>query len=135
MTLHGVVSPESPPAAKCAKLHARATSSIRCQGYLARKKTPTPLGEGSQLRLAKVAMGAMLRKMLRHVGDPRGLSRSPQLLLACREREFFIDSLLVRTHFIIVMIRWTGLAPWEFEFPFPGSLTFTFLSCLHATVV
>ena len=21
------------------------------------------------------------------------------------------------------MIRWTGLVPWEFEFPFPGSLT------------
>ena len=34
---------------------------------------------------------------------------------------------LVRIHFIIVMIRWTGLAPWEFEFPFPGSLTSTFL--------
>jgi len=30
-------------------------------------------------------------------------------------------------HFIIVMIKWTGLAPWEFEFPFPGSLTSTFL--------
>ena len=30
-----------------------------------------------------------------------------------------IDDLLVRIHFIIVMIRWTGLAPWEFEFPFP----------------
>ena len=30
--------------------------------------------------------------------------------------EFFIDNLLVRIHFIIVMIRWTGLAPWEFEF-------------------
>ena len=44
-----------------------------------------------------------------------------------REREFFIDNLLVRIHFIIVMIRWTGLAPWEFEFPFPGSLTSTFL--------
>ena len=43
------------------------------------------------------------------------------------ERDFFIDSLLVRIHFIIVMIRWTGLAPWEFEFPFPGSLTSTFL--------
>jgi len=43
------------------------------------------------------------------------------------EREFFIDNLLVRIHFIIVMIRWTGLAPWEFEFPFPGSLTSTFL--------
>ena len=40
-----------------------------------------------------------------------------------REREFFIDNLLIRIHFIIVMIRWTGLAPWEFEFPFPGSLT------------
>ena len=42
-------------------------------------------------------------------------------------REFFIDNLLVRIHFIIVMIRWTGLAPREFEFPFPGSLTSTFL--------
>ena len=29
-------------------------------------------------------------------------------------REFFIDNILVRIHFIIVMIRWTGLAPWEF---------------------
>ena len=43
------------------------------------------------------------------------------------EREFFIDNLLVRIHFIIGMIRWTGLVPWEFEFPFPGSLTSTFL--------
>ena len=42
------------------------------------------------------------------------------------EREFFIDNQLVRIQFIIVMIRWTGLAPWEFEFPFPGSLTSTF---------
>ena len=46
---------------------------------------------------------------------------------AHREREFFIDNLLVRIHRIIVMIRWTCLAPWEFEFPFPGSLTSTFL--------
>ena len=29
------------------------------------------------------------------------------------EREFFIDNLLVRIHVIIVMIRWTGLAPWR----------------------
>ena len=42
-------------------------------------------------------------------------------------REFFIDKLLVLVHFIIVMIRWTGLAPLEFEFPFPGSLASTFL--------
>jgi len=44
------------------------------------------------------------------------------------EREFFIGNLLVRIHVIIVMIRWTGLAPWEFEFPVPGSLTSTFLA-------
>ena len=50
------------------------------------------------------------------------------------EREFFIDNLLVRIHFIIVMIRWTGLAPWEFEFPFPGSLTSTFLDIVHKTL-
>jgi len=25
------------------------------------------------------------------------------------------------------MIRWTGLAPWELDFPFPGSLTSTLL--------
>jgi len=30
------------------------------------------------------------------------------------EREFYIDNLLVRIHFIIEMIWWTGLAPWEF---------------------
>ena len=32
------------------------------------------------------------------------------------------------------MIRWTGLAPWEFEFRFPGSLTFTFLEDCGAGV-
>ena len=36
------------------------------------------------------------------------------------EREFFIDNLLVRIHFIIVMSRCTGLAPWDFESPFPA---------------
>jgi len=46
-------------------------------------------------------------------------------LQVCLERELFFDNLLVRIHVIIVMIRWTGLAPWEFEFPFPGSLTCT----------
>ena len=39
-------------------------------------------------------------------------------LLRVLERELFIDNLLVRIHCIILMIRWTGLAPWEFEFPF-----------------
>ena len=35
-----------------------------------------------------------------------------------RQREFFIDNLLVRIQFIIVTIKWTGLATWDFEFPF-----------------
>ena len=43
------------------------------------------------------------------------------------EREFFVDKLLVRIHFVIMMIRWTGLAPLESKFTFPGSLTSTFL--------
>ena len=62
-------------------------------------------------------MGHLLVRRVADAHHPHHLS----------EREFFIDNLLVRVHFIIVMIRWTGLAPWEFEFPFPGSLTSTFL--------
>ena len=42
------------------------------------------------------------------------------------EREFFIDNLMVRIHSIIVMMRWTGLAPKEVGSPFPGSLVSTF---------
>ena len=61
-------------------------------------------------------------------GDQRGRVDAPHgTFLAAGEREFFIDNLLVRILFIIEMIWWTGLAPWEFEFPFPGSLTSTFL--------
>ena len=43
------------------------------------------------------------------------------------ERKFIVDNLLVRIQCIIVIIRWTGLAPWKFEFSFPGSLTPTIL--------
>jgi len=32
-----------------------------------------------------------------------------------KDADLLIDNLLVRIHFIIVMIRWTGLAPWEFR--------------------
>ena len=41
----------------------------------------------------------------------------PRRLPPPAERQFFIDNLLVRIHFIIVVIRWTGLAPWEFDPP------------------
>ena len=64
------------------------------------------------------------------LGGGGGEARQERIGLApCHlpQREFFIDNLLVRIPFILVMIRWTGLAPWEFESPFPGSLTSTFL--------
>ena len=47
--------------------------------------------------------------------------------------EFCMDNLLVRIHFIIVIIWWPGLAPWEFEFPFPDSLISTVLDELKKT--
>ena len=62
----------------------------------------------------------LLKKSLFWDGAPPLLE--PQLTL--REREFFIDNLLVRIH---RCFWWTGLAPWEFEFLFPGSLISTFL--------
>ena len=43
------------------------------------------------------------------------------------DKEFFIDNLLIRIHFMIEMIWWTSLAQWELEFPFPDSLIYTFL--------
>ena len=49
------------------------------------------------------------------------------------KREFFIDNLLVRIHFIILMTWWTGLAPWEFEFPLPSSLTSALLDPRETT--
>ena len=68
------------------------------------------------------------QRVLELFADTGARKRGPELAaFLTREREFFIDNLLVRVHFIIVMIKWTGLAPWEFEFLFPGSLTSTFL--------
>ena len=63
-----------------------------------------------------------------HAVTTRSDHKNVSSCIGCAEREFFIDNLLVRIHLIIVMIRWTGLAPSEFEFPFPGSLTSAFLA-------
>ena len=69
-----------------------------------------------------------VRYKLVNLGAGPGLSEKNEVLdLFRREREYFIDHLLVRIHFIIVMMRWTGLAPAKFELPFSGSLTSTFL--------
>ena len=53
--------------------------------------------------------------------------KTRQVLPALPEREFFVDNLLVRIHFVTEMIWLTDLAPWEFEFPFPGGLISTTL--------
>ena len=58
---------------------------------------------------------------------PRSVPARLRVTPTPREKEFSIDNLLVQIHSIIVMIKRTGLAPWEFEFTFPGSLTSTFL--------
>ena len=56
-------------------------------------------------------------------GRPAVGSCSRNGLVVCCVACTFIDNILVRIHLIIVMIEWTGLAPWEFEVPFPSSLT------------
>ena len=45
-------------------------------------------------------------------------------------RELFLDNLVVRIHFIVEIIWWTGLALWEVEFPLSSSLVSTFLNTL-----
>ena len=65
-------------------------------------------------------------RVLELAGDAHGDTHHDQRC-ACGEREFFIGNLQVRILLIIEMIWWTGLTPWEFKLPFPGSLIFTFL--------
>jgi hypothetical protein len=42
----------------------------------------------------------------------------PEAELEALKGDFFVDNLLVRIRIIIVMFRWTGLAPWEFSIHF-----------------
>jgi len=42
-----------------------------------------------------------------------------------KERNVSIDNLLIRIHFIIKRIWWTGLAAWEVEFAFSLQVTAT----------
>ena len=94
------------------------------------------LGDG-RFRLSKVPLYYRLSEVHLYVLEVPLEGRHLKLCLAPsvdrpqhvpareREREFFIDNLLVRIH----RCFWcTGLAPWEFESPFPGSLISTFLT-------
>ena len=77
--------------------------------------------------VAAVAMMQGACTLLRPDGRITSLRLGLNTVTNVAEREFFVGTLQVRIHFIIVMIWWTGLAPCEFEFSFPGSLTSTFL--------
>jgi len=57
-------------------------------------------------------VGAVLGEVLLEGFDARvHQPGAPRQRVVPEERDFFIDNLRVRVHFIIVMIRWTGLAP------------------------
>ena len=82
------------------------------------------------MRKARRRDHLVLRQSSPHPSQFLFVEPSPAL---CQVRDLFIDNLLVQIHYDIVMIRWTGLAPWEFEFPFPGSLTSSFLELCQVT--
>ena len=72
---------------------------------------------------------------LREHSWPCNLLHMRNVIQRRAERVFFIHNLLVRIHFGIVVMRWTDLAPCQLEFPFPGSLTSTFLCFCGWTTV
>ena len=74
--------------------------------------SPTPglLVNPTPLALHLFALSAENQLELR--SDPRLFPFRTRAVPDAHQRELFIDNLLVRIHFINVMIRWTGLAPW-----------------------
>ena len=87
--------------------------------------------QGQNLALARASFSTKVFKTLQIFPSllDSGYFHVPQVMRvsSSRERGFLTDNLLGRIHFIIVIIRGTGLAHWELEFPFPGSLTSTLL--------
>ena len=71
---------------------------------------------------------AMRCPTLEFVSVGSALREAPYMYEQPRKRKLRIDNLLIQIHSNVEMIRWTGLAPWELEFPFPGGLTSTFRS-------
>jgi len=73
------------------------------------------LSLGDNFRLKRVRMTSLGPTLSRFSVPGKQMGAHRHIEAMFRERECFIVNLLVRIHFIIVMIRWTGLAPWEFE--------------------
>ena len=63
----------------------------------------------------------MIKEKKKKIHDAPTPAHSGRVRSLGAHREFVIDNLLVRFRFVVVMIRWTGLASWEFEFPFPST--------------
>jgi len=88
-----------------------------------------PRGKGNTLGILNGRIACPLCLDLPHATGRRFTRHFPTRKVSVRsERDLFLDNLVVRIPFIIVMIRWAGLAPWEFELSFPGSRTSTFLA-------
>ena len=105
---------------------ARAASSPACGGWVSGAASTPGLFPG--IRGSELDKSRICREVWVSYGTtPNGTRYRP-----CAERALFMDNILVQIHFIRVMMRWTGLAPLEFEFPFPGSLTSTFLELLQS---
>ena len=99
------------------------------RGYLAHKNPPPPLHHRRALGIGLLQSPRggrfRIRKYLLYIIGSQSKPDTPER--EREKREFFIDNLLVRIHFLIEIIWWTGLAPWELEFLLPGSLIFTFV--------
>ena len=63
----------------------------------------------------RLTAGAAVEKLHVELGELVGLEDRRVAQVALRARLHQVPHLHVRTHVIIVMIRWTGLAPWEFD--------------------
>jgi len=69
--------------------------------------------EGFHCAADSACIGASSSSAESSTSSTKGSSPGSGSASAWVEREFFVDNLLVRIHFIIGMIRWTGLAPWD----------------------
>ena len=87
-----------------------------------------PIPQGESGPLSAVHVSPKVARVTLAKQEVQTLSRLLGAHQQLPERDFCIDNQLVQIHLIIEMIRWTGLAPWEIEFPFPGSLISTFLA-------
>ena len=111
--------------------HGLSTEQVPVSAMLGARRTERTYRRGARRPwhdLSTFSLSTSLGTESHRCFGPIGPLRKRQPATGRLETEFFIDNLLVRIHCNIVMIRRTGLAPWDVEFPFPGSLTSSFLA-------